>query len=140
MELAETLMFAGVIRWYVVGEPEEEMMEGLSRDEVEARFLDASSMWSGSDLAAGNPRDSFHLLESMYDRGMELVFEGKMIFEIAAGGERFRAEGALVTSGQSTEKTVEVELAECGSGVSTTLTTEGRKVTGVHSRVPTWRR
>jgi hypothetical protein len=76
VELAETLMFAGVIRRYVVGEPEEEMTEGLSRDEVEARFLVATSMWSGSDLAAGNPRDSFHLLESMYDRGMELVFEG----------------------------------------------------------------
>jgi hypothetical protein len=99
VELAETLMFAGVIRWYVVGESEEEMTEGLSRDEVEARFLDASSMWFGSDLAAGDPRGSFHLLESMYDRGMELVFEGKMIFKIAAGGERFRAEGTLMTPG-----------------------------------------
>jgi hypothetical protein len=76
VELAETLMFAGVVRRYVVGEPEEEMMEGFSWDEVEARFLDATSMWSGSDLAAGNPRDSLHLFESVYDRGMELVFEG----------------------------------------------------------------
>jgi hypothetical protein len=52
------------------------MTEGFSRDEVEARFLDAASMWSGSDLAAGNLRDSLHLFESVYDRGVELVFEG----------------------------------------------------------------
>jgi hypothetical protein len=76
MELAKTLVFAGVIRGYIVREPKEEMMEGFSRDEVEARFLDASSMWPGSDLAAGNPRDSLHLFEPVYDRGMELVFEG----------------------------------------------------------------
>ena len=31
-----------------------------------------------------------------------------------------------------------MELAECGGGVSTALTTEGRKVTGVHSRVLKW--
>jgi hypothetical protein len=76
MELAEALVFAGVIRRYVVGKPKEEMTEGLSRDEVEARSLDALGMWSGSDLAAGNPRDSLHLFESVHDRGMELVFEG----------------------------------------------------------------
>jgi hypothetical protein len=76
MEFAEALVFAGVVRRYVVGEPKEEMTEGLFRDEVEARFLDAAGMWSGSDLAAGNPRDSLHLFESVYDRGMELVFEG----------------------------------------------------------------
>jgi hypothetical protein len=76
VELAETLMFAGVVRRYVVGEPKKEVAEGFSRDEVEVRFLDATGMWSGNDLAAGNPRDSFHLFESMYDRGMELVLEG----------------------------------------------------------------
>jgi hypothetical protein len=31
-----------------------------------------------------------------------------------------------------------VELAECGGGVLTALTTEGRKVAGVHPRVPKW--
>jgi hypothetical protein len=76
VELAETLMFAGVVRWDVVGEPEEKVTEGFSRDEVEARFLDATSMWSGSDLAAGSPRDPLHLFESVYDRRVELVLEG----------------------------------------------------------------
>ena len=76
MEFAEALVFAGVVRRYVVGEPKEEMTEGLSWDEVESRFLDATGMWPGSDLAAGNPRDSLHLFESVHDRGMELVFEG----------------------------------------------------------------
>ena len=75
VELAETLMFAGVVRRDVVGEPEEEVTEGFSRDEVEARFLDTTSMWSGSDLAAGSPRDPFHLFESVYDRGVKFVLE-----------------------------------------------------------------
>jgi hypothetical protein len=76
MEPAETLVFAGVVRRYVVGEPEKEMTEGFSRDKVEARLLDATGMWPGGDLAAGNPRDSLHLFESVYDRGMEFVLEG----------------------------------------------------------------
>jgi hypothetical protein len=76
VELAETLMLAGVIRRYVVGEPEEEVTEGFPRDEVETRFLDTTGMWPGGDLAAGNPRDSLHLFESVYDRGVEFVFEG----------------------------------------------------------------
>jgi hypothetical protein len=37
-----------------------------------------------------------------------------------------------------TKEAVEVELAECRGGVSTALTTEGRKVAGVHSKVLKW--
>ena len=67
MELAETLVFAGVVRRHVVGEPKKEMTEGFSRDEVEVGFLDTTGMWPGGDLAARNPRDSLHLFESVYD-------------------------------------------------------------------------
>jgi hypothetical protein len=73
MEPAEILVFAGVVRRYVIGEPEKEVTEGFSRDKVEVGFLDAMGMWPGGDLAAGNPRDSFHLFEPMRDGGVELV-------------------------------------------------------------------
>jgi hypothetical protein len=52
------------------------MTEGFSRDEVEASFLDATGMRPGSDLASRDPRDLLHLFESVYNRGVELVFEG----------------------------------------------------------------
>jgi hypothetical protein len=76
MEPAETLVFAGVVRRYVVGEPEKEVTEGFPRDKIEARLLIAMGMGPGGDLAAGNSRDPLHLFESVYNRGVEFVLEG----------------------------------------------------------------
>jgi hypothetical protein len=74
VEFAEPLVLPGVVRGYVVGEPEKEMMKGFSRDKVEVGLLDAAGMWPDSDLLAGNSRNSFHLFEPVRDGGVEFVF------------------------------------------------------------------
>ena len=74
VEFAEPLVLPGVVRGYIVGEPEKEMTKGFSQDKVEAGLLDAAGMWPGSDLPAGNSRNSFHLFEPVRDGGVEFVF------------------------------------------------------------------
>ena len=135
MELAEILVLASMVRGYVVGESEKEESEGFSWDEVEAGLLDATGGRPRFEWMAKGLRNLFHLFESVYDGGVELVFVGEVVFKIAAGCKCFWTEGALVALRKLTKEAVEVELAECRGGVSTALTTEGRKVTGVHSRV-----
>jgi hypothetical protein len=76
MELAETLMFAGVIRRYIVGKPEEEKSERFPRNEVKTGFLDFAGPRSRCGRVTMGLRGWFHLFESVYDRGMKFVFEG----------------------------------------------------------------
>jgi hypothetical protein len=76
MEFAETLMFAGVIRWYFVGKSEEEELEWLTRDEVEMGFPDTVGACFRCTRAMRGSRGLLHLLEPMYNGQMELVFVG----------------------------------------------------------------
>jgi hypothetical protein len=135
MELAETLVLVGMIRRYVVGESEEEESEGFSRDEVEAGFLGATRAWFGFERVVAGLRNSFHLLESVYDRGVEFVFVGKMVLEVMAACKYLWTEGTPVASREPTEKAVEVELAERRGDVSAVLTMEEGKVARVHPGV-----
>jgi hypothetical protein len=133
MELAETLVFVGMVRRYVVGEPEEEESEGLSGDEVKVRLLDATGArfeWATRDL-----RDLFHLLESVYDGGVKLVFVGEVVLEVATGCKYLWAEGTPVASRESAKETMEVELAERRGGILTILAIEEGEIAGVHSGV-----
>jgi hypothetical protein len=75
MELAEALMLAGVVGRYIVGKPEEEKLERLSRDEVKTDFLDIAGLRPRCGYATMGPRGWFHLFESVYDRGVKFVLE-----------------------------------------------------------------
>jgi hypothetical protein len=132
MELAETLVFVGMVRGYVVGESEEKESERLSWDEVEAGLLDNMGAWCGFGWMVDRLRDLFHLFESVYDRGMESVFTMEVVLEVAAGCKCFWTEGTPVASRESTEEMVEVELTECRGGVLTALTTKEGKVARMH--------
>ena len=76
MELAETLMFIGVIGWYFVGKSEEEEPEGLAWNEVETGLLDPTGARFGRACVVRNLRGLLHLLEPMYSGWMELVLVG----------------------------------------------------------------
>ena len=67
MEFAETLVFVGMVRRYIVGEPEEKEPEGLPRNEVKAGPFDASGVRRGFARMASGLRDLLHLFEPMYD-------------------------------------------------------------------------
>jgi hypothetical protein len=132
MELAEILVLVGMVGRHVVGESEEKESKGFSRDEVEAGLLDTMGTRFGFGHAATGLRNLLHLLESVHDRGVELVFVGEVVLKVAAGCKRLWTEGTPVLSGKSTKEMVEMELTECGGGVLTALTTEEGKVTSVH--------
>ena len=135
MELAEALMFVGVIGWHFVGKSEEEESEGFARNEVETGFLDSMGTWFGRTCVTRGLRESLHLLKLMYDGRMELVLVGQMVFKVAANGERFRAEGTLMLSWELAEEAVEVELTECRGGVLAASAMEKGEVARVHSGV-----
>jgi hypothetical protein len=135
VELAEILVFIGMVRRYVAGESEEKELEGFSRDEVEAGLLDTTGMRFGLECVVKGLGSLFHLFESVYDRGVELVFVGKMVLKVVAGCKRLWTEGTLVALRESTEEAVEVELAECRGDISTVLTTKEGKVAIVHPGV-----
>jgi hypothetical protein len=63
---------------------------------------------------------------------MKLVFVREVVLEVAVGSECFWAEGTPVASRELTKETVEVELTERRSGVSTALTMKEGKVARVH--------
>jgi hypothetical protein len=136
VELAETLVFAGMVRGDVVGESKEKESEGFPRNEVEAGPLDVTGLRLELGCVATGLRGLFHLFESVYDRGVESVFVGEMVLKVAAGGERLWAEGTPVPSGKLAKETVEMELAECGGGVLTALTMKEGKVASVHLGAP----
>jgi hypothetical protein len=97
MELTEALVFISMLWWDLVGKSEEEELERLLRDEVEARILDFALTRLGFVDATEENVVFLHLLEPMHDRGMEFVFVGKMALEVAPGWERLRAKRAAVT-------------------------------------------
>jgi hypothetical protein len=133
MELAETLVLAGMVRRYVVGESEEKVSEGFSQDEVEAGLLGATGVQLRFEWAAKGLRDLFHLFESVYDGGVEFVFVGEVVLKVAAGCKCLWTEGTPVASRELTKETVEVELAKRRGDVLTALTMKEGKVTRVHS-------
>jgi hypothetical protein len=63
----------------------EEESEGFSWDEVEMRFLDVACARFGLAAVAKGVIGSLHLLELMYDGGMEFVFVGEVSLVIIAG-------------------------------------------------------
>jgi hypothetical protein len=135
MEFAEILVFAGMVRRYVVGESEEKESEGFSGDEVKARFLGATDARLGLEWTARGLRDSFHLFESVYDGGVELVFVEEVVLKVATGCKYPWAEGAPVASRELAKEAVEVELAERRGNVLTALTAKEGKVARVHSGI-----
>jgi hypothetical protein len=135
MELAETLVLAGMVRRHVVGESEEKESEGFSWDEVEAGLLGATGVRLRFEWVVKGLRDLFHLFESVYDGGVELVFVGEVVLKIATGCKCLWTEGTPVASRELTKETVEVELAECRGDISTALTVKEGKVARVHSGV-----
>jgi hypothetical protein len=135
MEFAETLVFAGMVRRYIIGEPEEKESEGFSEDKVKARFLDATGARFGLEWAARDLRDLFHLFKVVYDGGVELVFIGEVVLKVATGRKHLWAEGTPMATRELAEEAVEVELVECRGNVLTALTAKEGKVARVHSGI-----
>jgi hypothetical protein len=135
VELAETLVFVGMVRGHVVGKSEEKESEGFSRDKVKAGPLDAMGAWLGFKRVARGLRGLFHLFESVYDGGVELMLIGEVVFKVAAGCKCLRTEGTLMASRESTKETAEVELMERRGDILTVLTMKGGKVARVHPGV-----
>jgi hypothetical protein len=67
----------------------------------------------------------FHLFEPMDDCGMELVFVGKMPFEVGLNVECLGAKGATMMLRESAEELVIVEVAGYSGGELTVVATEG---------------
>jgi hypothetical protein len=67
VEFAEALVFIGMLRWNFVGKPEEEEMEGLSWNKVEARCFDLPCMWLGLNGTLKGVWGCLHLFEPVYD-------------------------------------------------------------------------
>jgi hypothetical protein len=85
VKFAKALVFVGMFQQYFVGEPEEEESEGLSWDKVEVWFITFAFTRLGFLGAMKGGIVLFHLLELMYDRGVELVLVSEVILEVAVG-------------------------------------------------------
>jgi hypothetical protein len=129
MELAEALMFIGVLRWDFVRESEEEESERLSQNKVEAGCLDPVHVRLGLGGALEGISDCLHLSELMYDRRVKFMFVGETPLGVAMGGEHFWTEGTAMVSRESTE-----ELMECGVSEVAVAAVEEGKVAMVHTR------
>jgi hypothetical protein len=73
-----------------------------------------------------------HLLESMYDGRVEFMFIGEVPLEVAVGRECLWAERAAVVSRESTETSVEIEVAGHRCGKVAVVTVEEGEITMVH--------
>jgi hypothetical protein len=66
--------------------------------------------WLGLGGTPKGMRVCLHLLESVYDRRVELMFVSEMSFEVATSRECLWAERAAMPSEESTEDPVEVKV------------------------------
>jgi hypothetical protein len=66
---------------------------------------------------------------------MELMLVGEMLFEVAASSEDLWTERAMVSSGESTEESMEVKVSKRSGDELTVFAVEGRKVAMVHPGV-----
>ena len=119
-------------------ESEEEEPEGLSWNEVEARFLVGARAGLGLMAVAEGMMGRIHLSELMDDRGMELVFVGEVPFEVATSRKRFGAEWTVMVSGELAEESMEMKVVEHGGCKVTAIATKEGKVTTVHAQSREW--
>jgi hypothetical protein len=87
----------------------------------------------GPTLATDRVVIQLHLLESVYDGQMEVVFVDKVVFEVVPGQEVFRTEWTAVATGKLTEELVETEVMVRGSNEVTAVAAEEWKVALVHT-------